>query len=282
VSARVYKVGGPALEDPGLIAPLAAEVRSGGSPAVLVHGGGRAVERLLRALGIESRFVEGRRETSPEGMAVVEMVLSGSVNKQLAAALTTAGVPAVGISGRDAGLVGARLVPGLGRVGAPERVDPAPIKALWAAGYLPVVSPVASGPDGEAVNVNADEAALAVARAVGATTLVYLSDVDGVRVGEETARTLTPDETRQRIGDGTIAGGMALKVRVALEASAAGIPEVVIAGVARLRGGFAGTRIAADDGPSSGLSTNRQVPRDPHDGDPSGAFPRVHDPSRMR
>jgi len=295
VSVRVYKVGGPALEDPGLVGPLAAEVRRGDGEAVLVHGGGRAVERLLDTLGIESRFVEGRRETSTEAMAVVEMVLSGSVNKQLAAGLAAAGVPAVGISGRDGGLVRARLVPGLGRVGAPERVDPALVRHIWAAGYVPVVSPVASGPAGEAVNVNADEAALAIACALGARTLVYLSDVDGVRVGGETARTLAADEARRRIEDGTIAGGMALKVRVALEASAAGIPEVVIAGVARLRAEFAGTRILArgepsskpsrDDGPSarpsrdgqretgpsSGPSRNGQSPRNPPGGDSSGA-----------
>jgi acetylglutamate kinase len=243
VSLRVYKVGGPALEDPGLIGPLAEEVRRGGSRAVLVHGGGRAVDRLLKALCIESRFVDGRRETSPEAMAVVEMVLSGTVNKQLAAGLTAAGVPAVGISGRDGGLVRARLAPDLGRVGTPERVDPAPLRALWAAGLLPVVSPVANGPLGEAVNVNADEAALGIALAVGATTLVYLSDVDGVRIGDAAADELTPEETRLRIEDGTITGGMALKVRVALEASAAGIPEVVIAGKARLLGEFPGTRI---------------------------------------
>jgi acetylglutamate kinase len=271
MSVRVYKVGGPALEDPGLIASLAAEVRRGEGPAVLVHGGGRAVERLLTTLQIESRFVEGRRETSAEAMSAVEMVLSGAVNKGLAAGLTAAGVPAVGISGRDGGLVRAKVVPGLGRVGAPERVDPGPIRALWAAGYVPVVSPVASGPAGEAVNVNADEAALGIARALGATTLVYLSDVDGVRVGQGTAETLTPGETRRRIEDGTIGGGMALKVRVALEASAAGIPEVVIAGVARLRGEFAGTRILADDEPSPRLSGNEEVPRDPLDRDPSGA-----------
>jgi acetylglutamate kinase len=245
MSVRVYKVGGPALEDPGLVAPLADEVRRGEGPAVLVHGGGRAVDRLLKALQIESRFVGGRRETSPEAMAVVEMVLSGAANKELAAGLTAAGVPALGLSGRDGGLVRAQLAPGLGRVGTPERVDPAPIRALWAAGFLPVVSPVASGPFGEAVNVNADEAALGIARAVGATTLVYLSDVDGVRVGEGTAESLTPDEARAGIEDGTIAGGMALKVRVALEAAAAGIPEVVIAGKARLLGAFPGTRIVA-------------------------------------
>jgi acetylglutamate kinase len=208
-------------------------------------------------------------------MAVVEMVLSGTANKQLAAGLTAAGVPAIGISGRDGGLVRAKLAPDLGRVGTPERVDPAPLRALWAAGFLPVVSPVANGPLGEAVNVNADEAALGIARAVGATVLVYLSDVDGVRIGERTAETLTPEEARERIEDGTIAGGMALKVRVALEASAAGIPEVVIAGKARLLGQFPGTRIqaraASEKRPSAGPSQNGQNPRSPLDSDSSEA-----------
>ncbi len=245
MSARVYKIGGPALEDPALLPPLAEEIRGSRAPAVLVHGGGRAVDRLLAALGIASQFVDGRRQTSPEAMEVVEMVLSGLANKALAARLTTAGVPAVGISGRDGGLVRARLQPGLGRGGVPESVDARVIQALWAGGLLPVDSPGAAGPPGEAVNVNADEAALGLARALCASSLVYLSDVDGVRVGAETVESLTPEETQRRIEDGTIAGGMALKVRVALAAAAAGIPEVVIAGRARLQGGFAGTRIAA-------------------------------------
>ena len=240
---RVYKIGGPALEDPALVPPLAAEVKRGNGRAVIVHGGGRAIERMLKALAIESRFVEGRRVTSPEAMDVVEMVLSGLANKALAAGLTAAGVKAIGISGRDAGMLQARLEPSLGRVGLPEHVDVAPIQALWQGGFLPVVSPVAAGPAGEAVNVNADEAALGIARGVSATTLVYLSDVDGVRIGERTAETLVPDEARARIDDGTITGGMALKGRVALAASAAGIPEVVIAGRARLEGRFPGTGI---------------------------------------
>lgn len=245
MSIRVYKVGGPALEDPGLVGPLASEVKRAPGPVVMVHGGGRAIERLLKALEIESRFVDGRRVTSPEAMAVVEMVLSGASNKQLAAGLTAAGVPAIGISGRDGGLVEARLAPELGRVGTPQRVNAAPLRALWDAGFLPVVSPVAGGPAGEAVNVNADEAALGIALAVGAEALVYLSDVDGVRIGGRTADSLTTEEARLLTSDGTIAGGMALKVRVALEASAAGIPEVVIAGKARLLGEFPGTRIVA-------------------------------------
>jgi len=242
-AVHVYKVGGPALEDPDLVAPLAREVGGLDGRAVLVHGGGRHIQRMLEALGIESRFVNGRRFTSDEAMEAVEMVLSGVVNKGLAAGLTAAGTPAVGLSGRDGGMVRARLEEGLGRVGTPEAVNPAPIVALWNAGMLPVVSPVASDASGRPVNVNADEAALGLARALGATTLVYLSDVNGVRLDGETATSLAPEAAEARIQDGTIAGGMALKVRVALEASAAGIPEVVIAGKARLLGTFPGTRL---------------------------------------
>lgn len=242
-AVHVYKIGGPALEDPGLMTPLAEEVTRAPGKVVLVHGGGRHVDRLLRALEIESQFVDGRRATSPAAMEVVEMVLSGVVNKALAAGLTMAGVPAVGISGRDGGLVHARLEDGLGRVGTPKRVDPLAIRALWDADLVPVVSPVSTGPAGGSVNVNADEAALGVARALEARSLVYLSDVDGVRLGDDTVESLSPDEAHSGIDDGTIAGGMALKVRVALDACAAGIPEVVIAGKARLLGTFPGTRL---------------------------------------
>jgi acetylglutamate kinase len=179
---RVYKLGGPALEDRGLIGALAAELRGSGARVAVVHGGGRNVERTLRALGIESKFVDGRRETSPAAMEVVEMVLSGEVNKAVAAGLTEHGLAAVGISGRDGGLLRARPVPGLGRVGTPETVDPRPVVALWDSGLVPVVSPVSAGPGGVSLNVNADEAACALARALGARSLVYLSDVDGVQV----------------------------------------------------------------------------------------------------
>jgi acetylglutamate kinase len=239
----VYKVGGPALEEPDLISALAAEVRRAGGAVVLVHGGGRQVERALQAQGAESRFVDGRRVTTPEAMRAVEMVLSGVVNKDLAASLTAAGIPAVGLSGRDGALLRAQVLPMLGRVGRPERVDPAPLRALLAAGFVPVVSPVSAGPSGQALNVNADEAALAIARALDANSLVYLSDVDGVRLGDEAVAMLREDAAERGIADGSIAGGMVMKVRTALAACAAGIPEVVIAGRARLVGGFSGTTL---------------------------------------
>ena len=242
---RVYKVGGPALEDPGLIAPLAQDIRRGGGRTVLVHGGGRDIERMLRAMGVESEFVQGRRSTSPAAMEVVEMVLSGVVNKSLAAGLTFAGLPSVGVSGRDGGLLTAAPVVGLGRVGVPRAVNVALLQALWAAGLLPVVSPVGGGPSGESLNVNADEAALAIAVAVRADSLVYLSDVDGVKVGDRALETLDEGEAQARIDDGTIAGGMSLKVRAALAAARAGVGEVVVAGKARLTGGFPGTTVTA-------------------------------------
>jgi acetylglutamate kinase len=249
-AVRVYKVGGPALEDPGLIGALADEIGRIEGLALLVHGGGPAINRVLEALAIESRFVGGRRETTREAMEVVEMVLSGLVNKALAAGLTRAGVPALGLSGRDGGIIRARLEPGLGHVGTPETLDLSPLRAAWDKGYVPVVSPVSLGPAGEAVNVNADEAALGLARAAGAAALIYLSDVDGVRVGERTMAVLTASGIERLIADGTISGGMALKVRVALEAVRGGIPEVIIAGKARLTGEFAGTRVLESEGHS--------------------------------
>jgi acetylglutamate kinase len=243
---RVYKLGGPALEDPGLLPALAEELRRARGRVLVVHGGGRHVERELKARGLESRFVGGRRETTPEAMEVVEMVLSGIVNKGLAAGLTGAGLPAVGLSGRDAGLLRARVQPGLGRVGTPEAVDGRALDAAWEAGLVPVVSPVSAGPDGGALNVNADEAALALAVALRADALVYLSDVDGVRLGNATVASLTAHEARHHVAGGGIAGGMAMKVETALKAVAAGVPEVIVAGKARLTGGFAGTRLCLD------------------------------------
>jgi acetylglutamate kinase len=255
---RVYKLGGPALEDPGLVAPLAAELRAASARVAVVHGGGRHVERMLRALSIESRFVNGRRETSPAAMEVVEMILSGVVNKALAAGLTEAGLPAVGLSGRDGGLIRARLWPELGRVGTPEAVDPRAVQALWDAGLVPVVSPVAGGPGGVSVNVNADEAAFGLARALGARSLVYLSDVPGVRVGEQTVESLGAAEAERLIAEGTITGGMSLKVRVALEAARGGIEEVVVAGKERLLAGFRGTRIVVSPERASAPPGRRQ------------------------
>ncbi len=241
---RVYKVGGPALEDPSLLAPLAREIEAFEGDVALVHGGGRQVERMLKQLGIESKFIDGRRETSPAAMEVVEMVLSGSMNQALSAGLSRAGVPSVGLSGRDGGLIRAALVPGLGQVGSPDLIDASVLEALWAARFVPVISPVSSGPSGQAVNVNADEAAQWIARKIEAETLVFLSDVDGVVLDGVSVPRLDEAAIEAGIEDGSIHGGMAMKVRMALDAVRSGISSVVIAGRARLCGGFPGTRIS--------------------------------------
>jgi acetylglutamate kinase len=240
---RVYKLGGPALRDASLLAGLAREIAAIPEAAAVVHGGGERVTRLLESLGIETVFSGGRRATSDEAMPVVEMVLSGVVSKDLAARFTASGVPALGLSGRDGGLVQARLEPGLGRVGVPEAVDTRPLAAAWRAGFVPLVSPVSQAPDGGAVNVNADEVALALARAVGARGLIYLSDVNGVELEGAPVPELDATRAERAIADGAIGGGMALKVRTALAAVSAGIGEVVVAGAARLQGGFPGTRL---------------------------------------
>jgi acetylglutamate kinase len=224
--------------------PLAREIKSFSGDVALVHGGGRQVDRMLQQLGIESKFIDGRRETSPEAMRVVEMILTGSMNQALSAGLSHAGVPSVGLSGRDGGLIRAALVPGLGQVGSPERVDASVLEALWATGFLPVISPVSTGPLGEALNVNADEAAPWIARAIGADTLVFLSDVDGVVLDGAPVAKLDETLIQARIQDGSISGGMAMKVRMAMDAVRSGIPSVVIAGRGRLTGGFPGTRIS--------------------------------------
>jgi acetylglutamate kinase len=241
---RVYKLGGPALEELSLLAPLAREVESFDGDLVLVHGGGRQIESMLKRLGVESAFVNGRRATSDAAMDVVEMVLSGSMNKTLAAGLSREGVPAVGLSGRDSKLIRASLVEGLGRVGTPEVVNPASLEALWAARLIPVVSPVSSDSSGQSVNVNADEAAQWIARAIGADTLVFLSDVNGVILDGAPVEHLTAAIVDARVADGAIHGGMAMKVRMAIDAARSGIPSVIIAGRARLEGGFPGTRIS--------------------------------------
>ena len=210
---------------------------------MLVHGGGSRVTHMIERLSLESQFIQGRRATSPAAMEVVEMVLSGLTNKMLVGGLTAAGVPAIGLSGRDAGMIRARLEPGLGRVGRPDSIDPRPLHSLWNGGWVPVVSPVCAGPDCEAINVNADETALALARSVSARSLVYLSDVDGVRIDEGLVAELDVGSARRAIASGAIGAGMRLKLDTALQAAAHGISEVVVAGAARLQGGFPGTRI---------------------------------------
>jgi acetylglutamate kinase len=247
----VLKLGGHDLEDPRFVAALVGAVAGLDSPPVIVHGGGPEVARLQEKFGITPRKVEGLRVTDEESLALAEMALSGGVNKRLVAALNLAGVEAIGLSGVDRGLVRAERIHhpagDLGRVGVPVVVRADVLHGLVEAGVVPIISPISLGPDG-AYNVNADQVAAAIAQALGAAALVFVTDVPGVLVGGQVRSALDADEAVALIEDGTINGGMIPKVRAALGALALGVREVHITDLSGLGGG-AGTmfRLATDN-----------------------------------
>jgi acetylglutamate kinase len=210
-------------------------------PLVLVHGGGPEINAALAGRNVKPVFVRGRRVTDDAAMAVVEQVLSGQVNKGLAADLTSFGARAVGLSGRDARLLLARPVRGLGRVGEPARVFPAVLKTLLKAGFLPVVSPVASDARLRPLNVNADEAAAALAASLKAARLVFMTDTPGVLDADgRTIPLLRWRDAAALIRRKTITGGMIPKVLSCAAALDRGVGEVDIldgrAGLAAMKG----------------------------------------------
>jgi len=249
----VVKIGGALCDDPVARAALARACRGHPTPLVLVHGGGLSLTRVQQALGERPRFVEGRRVTDARSLETADMVLSGATNHALVRALTAAGRPAVGLSGCDAALVRCALVPQLGRVGAPVEIKPFVLHLLLGAGYTPVISPISLGPDGEAVNVNADEVACALAVALRAPRLLLLSDVSGVQVEDELRADVAEDEVESLIVARHVTGGMVPKLRAAAAAIASGVDEVLIAGYAGgpLRA-VVGTRIRAATAASAG------------------------------
>jgi acetylglutamate kinase len=245
---RVIKVGGNRAEDAAWIRAVAQAAAAAGTPAVVVHGGGREVTRVQRALGSEPAWRDGLRITTPEGLEVVRMVLSGTMNKRWVAALLDAGLDAVGISGEDGGLLAARFTsagPAV-RTGAVERVRGELLLRLLAGGLTPVVSPVSRGPDGGGVNVNADDAAADVAASIGAAELLFVSDVDGVRRGAETLARLDVEGAAALEASGEASGGMLPKLRAALRARARGVASVRIGGAETILSLAAGTTIAEE------------------------------------
>ncbi|NOZ06673.1 MAG: acetylglutamate kinase [Chloroflexi bacterium] len=242
----VIKVGGNDLDDAAFVSSFIATVRTMPSPPVIVHGGGKEIAAWQQRLGLEPRFVEGLRVTGDESLVLAEMILSGRVNKRLAAQLVTAGVQAVGISGVDLGLIRVRRMThptdDLGWVGEVAAVQAEPLRKLLAAGFLPVVSPISLGEEGHAYNVNADHAALALAGALPADTLVFLTNVPGVLDSGQVISRLSPDEVEQAIADGIVSGGMVPKVRSAAGAVRAGVGSVLITNLAGLQGWAAGGR----------------------------------------
>ena len=233
----VVKVGGKCLEDTASLAAFSREVaaaRGAGVRLALVHGGGSSLDARLARLGIATERREGLRLTPPAVMEEALAVFGGIENKRVVAALAGEGVSAVGICGADGGTLRAeRWRPDgfdPGRVGKVVGGAARAVAALLEAGFVPVLAPVALGPDGEFLNLNADEAAAGLARVLGAPLLALLSDVQGVldSRGERIAR-IDPASTETLLASGTIAGGMVPKVRSALDAAALAGARVSIA-----------------------------------------------------
>jgi acetylglutamate kinase len=207
-------------------------LRSAGLLPIVVHGGGPEIKHVLGKLGGKKpEFVDGVRVTGAEDLKVVEMVLTGKINTELVSLLNQQTAHAVGLSGKDAGLLRARklLAEGgrdLGMVGEVTAVNAEIIEVLLSKAYVPVVSPVGLGEDGEGYHINADEAAAEIAVALKAEKLIYLTDVAGVLENGELVSELTAAQVRERIDRGSIKGGMLTKVKEALRAIDGGVGSV--------------------------------------------------------
>ena len=229
----LVKLGGTLLDSPDLRQRLASQiVRACSAAAVtVVHGGGKQMTRFLTERGIESRFVNGLRVTTPETMDAVVKVLAGSVNTDVVSALQHEGARAVGLTGVDAGLVEAeQMDPELGAVGRVVRSRAELLELLTSNGYVPVVACMAGGAAGEKFNVNADQMAVACAAGFHADELIFLTDVDGVLDGGKQVRPrLTAANCRELIETGVATGGMQAKLDAAMSALAQGVGRVRIA-----------------------------------------------------
>ncbi len=230
----LVKLGGALLDSAESRDRLAREIAAlarKGARTVVVHGGGKQMTRFMAERGVESRFINGLRVSTPEVMDAVLKVLAGSVNHELVAAFTRAGARAVGLSGLDASLtVAERMSDELGAVGKPVRSNPALMDLLSANGYLPVIACIGGGEAGEIYNVNADQMAVSCAAAFGADRLLFLTDVEGVRMGGgRIAGVLTAAEIARLIAYGVATGGMQAKLEAARWALESGVGEIVIA-----------------------------------------------------
>jgi len=230
----LVKLGGTLLDGAASRESLAAQIAAAcacGHEITVVHGGGKQMTRYLAERGIDSRFVNGLRVTTPETLDAVLKVFAGTVNHELVASLNRAGALAVGLSGIDALLAEAeQMSPELGAVGRVTGANPALLNVLTANGFLPVVACVAGDRRGRIYNVNADQMAVACAAAFGAGQLVFLTDVEGVMDASKQVRSvLTAAESRQLIADGVATGGMQAKLEAAVAALAGGVGQVRIA-----------------------------------------------------
>lgn len=236
----VIKYGGHAMVDPELADLFARDIvllKQIGIHPVVVHGGGPQINATLERFCVQSTFVDGLRVTDKATVDIVEMVLSGRINKQITAAINRAGGTAVGLSGKDGNFITAQKLrpaddgstPDLGFVGQPAEIQPAFLKKLETAGMIPVIAPLGVGADGETYNINADTVAGAVAAAVGAARLLLMTDVPGVLNKEGQLMTdLSVADCKRLRQDGTISGGMIPKLETCLTAVQNGVEAAVI------------------------------------------------------
>jgi acetylglutamate kinase len=242
----VIKYGGHAMGDTAIAEQFAQDVvllKQVGMHPIVVHGGGPQIGQMLERLKITSSFINGLRVTDQATVEIVEMVLSGSINKEIVAAINRAGGLAVGLSGKDADLIRARKlstergasdsniekVLDLGFVGEPKAINTSVIDLFERSDIIPVIAPIGVGDDGETYNINADTAAGAVAAAVKATRLLLLTDIVGVLDKDKNLlHELTVDQARALIADGTISGGMIPKIETCLESVKGGVEAAVI------------------------------------------------------
>ena len=235
----VVKYGGHAMTDETLRLSFARDIsllKLVGINPVIVHGGGPQIEKLLEQIGKKSEFIQGLRVTDDETMDIVEMVLVGKVNKEIVNNIHIAGGKAVGLSGKDAGLITARklyhnehgLSIDIGQVGAIERINPEIIKILEEDRFIPVIAPIGAGKDGQTYNINADIAAGKIAEALGAEKLILLTDIQGVMIGGELASTIASENIPGLIEKGEIKGGMIPKVNCCVEAVKGGVKKAHI------------------------------------------------------
>ena len=242
----VVKYGGNAMTGSGGTDDFSQDIvlmKQTGIDPVVVHGGGPQIGAMLKKLDIQSRFIDGLRVTDEAAVEVVEMVLTGSINKHIVTAINAAGGRAVGLSGKDGNMVVARklaltktdpvsgkvTVEDLGFVGEPDMINPEILHTMMKSEIIPVIAPIGVGPKGETYNINADTVAGAVAGAVKAERLVLLTDVEGVLdKDKKLIAHLTVSQARALIEDGTISGGMIPKISTAIEAVEAGVNAAVI------------------------------------------------------
>lgn len=233
----VVKYGGNAMKDDAMIGSFARDIvlmKAVGMNPVVVHGGGPQIGAHLERLGKKSEFIDGMRVTDAETMDVVEMMLGGLVNKAVVSAINQQGGRAVGLTGKDGGLIRARKItmPGgqdVGQVGEIEKIDPRVVEHLEAGGFIPVIAPVGVGEHGEAFNINADIAAGKLASVIRAEKLMLLTNIQGLLDKEGKVLTgLSVPQVEALIADGTIYGGMLPKIGCALDAVNSGVKSAHI------------------------------------------------------